>query len=221
MLDELPKLEKVRGRQPAPEKPPYFDQSLLLIGGRNPLGEPMFKVGWGWDLTTYRNGNALALKYPGPFLNRWILEKWLPPEFFGGQTQWNQRRYGRAANGKTTDLLGEYPRKGMYGMVMPLTSADGGFIPLGGAVLAFIDAMVTEFNTRTLNIYSDAQLYARLQEQMAAEEAKMQAEAEELSEEHGDYVRAHEGEINASETSVQFFRPAQSLWTPEGEHTIH
>ena len=221
MIDELPKLEKVRGRNPAPQKPDFFDQSLLLIGGKNPLGEPNLKVGWGWDLTTYRNGNAAALKYPGPFLNRWILEKWLEPEFFGTPRRWNERRYGKTTDGQNVDLLGEFPRRGMYGMIMPLTSSDGSFIPLGSDVLLFIDWMAAEFKSRTMNVYSDAKLYARLQEQMAEREANLQAEADKESEEHGDYVRAHEGEINASENSAQFFRPGRSLWTPEGEYTIH
>lgn len=220
MLPELPQLERVRGKQPAPAKPPYFDQSLLLIGGKTPTGEAMLKVGWGWDLTIYRNGDASALKYPGPFLNRWILEKWLPPEFFGAPRDWNERRYTRSAEGKTVDLLGEYPRKGMYGMVMPLTDSQGGFIPLGSEVLTFIDAMMTEFSSRTWNVYSDTKLYARLQEQMAEEEFRLLAEAEVEAEAHGDYVRAHEGDINASENRVQFFRPAASLWTPNGEHQI-
>lgn len=221
MIDELPQLERVRGRNPAPAKPPFFDQSLLLIGGKNPLGEPNLKVGWGWDLTTWRNGNAEALKYPGPFLNRWILEKWLAPEFFGSAKQWNERRYGRSADGQRVDLLGEFPRRGLYGMVMPLTKADGSFIPLDGSVLTFIDWMAAEFRTRTLNVYADAKLYARLQEQMAEQEAALLTQAEQESEAHGDYVRAHEGEINASENAVQFFRPGHSLWTPDGEHTIH
>lgn len=215
-MEELPKLEKVRGRQPAPEKPPYFDQSLLLIGGTNPLGEPNLKVGWGWDLTTYRNGNNSALKYPGPFLNRWILEKWLPPEFFGSVKQWETRRYSRSADGKSVDLLGEFPRRGAYGMVMPLTTGAGEFIPLGGEVLTFIDWMAADFKSRTLNVYSDAKLYARLQEQMAEEEARLLTDADREAEEHGDYVRSHEFEIN---TNPAFSMP--TIWTPNGEHTIY
>lgn len=220
-MDGLPQLEKVRGRQPAPAKPPFFDQSLLIIGGKAPNGEALYKVGWGWDLHTFRHGNAEALKYPGPFLNRWILEKWMPPSFFGSKKQWEERRWSRSAEGKSVDLLGEFPSKGMYGMKMPLIKPDGGFIPLGSAVLEFIDLMHQSDYSEGWNVYSDAKLYARLQEQMAEEEARLQAEADEEAEEHGDYVRAHEGEINASENSVQFFRPSASLWTPDGEHTIH
>lgn len=215
-MEELPKLEKVRGRNEAPAKPPYFDASLLLIGGKNPLGKPMLRVDWGWDIRMFRNGNAEALAYPGPFLNRWILQKWLPPEFFGSPKQWEERRWKKTGDGGKVDLLGEFPRKGRYGMVMPLTTAQGDYIPLGNEVLTFIDWMQAEFQSRTLNVYSDAKLYARLQEQMAEQEAEMEAQAQKASEEHGDYVRAHEHEIN---TNKEFSLP--TLWTPDGERTIH
>lgn len=220
-MDGLPQLERVRGRSEAPSKPIYFDQSLLMIGGKTPTGEPLYKVGWGWDLRTFRNGNPEALKYPGPFLNRWIWEKWMPPTFFGSKKQWEERRWSRSADGKSIDLLGDFPSKGMYGMKMPLITPQGGFIPLGSSVLEFIDMVHQGDLSQGWNVYSDAKLYAKLQEQMADEEARMQAEADKEAEEHGDYVRAHEGEINASQNSVQFFRPAQSLWTPNGEHTIN
>jgi hypothetical protein len=221
MIDELPQLEKVRGRSEAPAKPPFFDQSLLLIGGKTPLGEPLYKVSWGWDLFCFRNGNPSALRYPGPFLNRWIWEKWMPPSFFGSKKQWEEHRWARTTDGKWLDSLGEFPRQGMYGMKMPLVTKDGGFIPLGSSVLEFIDMIHQHDLSQGYNVYSDAKLYARLQEQMAEEEARMLAEAEKEAEDHGDYVRAHEGEINASESAVQFFRPAASLWTPGGEVEIY
>lgn len=215
MTDQLPQLEKVRGRSEAPSKPIYFDQSLLLIGGKTPTGEPLYKVGWGWDLRTFRNGNPEALKYPGPFLNRWIWEKWLSPGFFGSPKQWEERRWLRSTDGQSVDLLGEFPRKGMYGMKMPLITPDGGFIPLSSSVLEFIDMIHQSDYSQGWNVYSDAKLYARLQEQMAEEEARMLAEADKEAEEHGDYVRAHEFEIN---TNPAFSMP--TLWTPQGEVKI-
>lgn len=215
-MEELPKLEKVRGYCEAPAKPDFFDQSLLLIGGRNPLGQPNLKVGWGWDLRVYRNGQADSLKYPGPFLNRWILEKWLPPDFFGSRKHWELNRYSKSVDGTKMDLLGPYPRQGQYGMVMPLTTALGDFIPLSSEVLLFIDAMQSEFNSRTLNVYSDAKLYARLQEQMADQEAEVRVQQEKEAQDWEDYVRPREFELNQE---PKFSLP--SLWTPGGEHSIN
>jgi len=219
MIDELPKLEKVRGRSEAPAKPPYFDQSLLMIGGKAPTGDPLYKVGWGWDLRCFRNGNDQALKYPGPFLNRWIWEKWMPPTFFGTEKQWEERRWTRSADGKWVDLLGAFPSRGLYGMKMPLTTPDGEFIPLGSSVLEFIDMVHQGDYSQGWNVYSSAKLYARLQEKMADEESQLMASIDDEVEEFTDYVRTREDEINNN--PVQFFRPGQSLWTPEGERQIH
>jgi hypothetical protein len=215
-MDELPKLGKVRGRTEAPHKPDYFDTSLLLIGGKNPLGEPNLKVSWGWDLRMFRGGNPEALKYPGPFLDRWILEKWLPPEFFGSERHWEECRYQKRLGQQGRDLLGEYPRKGAYGMVMPLTTQTGEFIPLDNQVLEFIDWMQAEFKARTLNVYSDAKRYAKLQEQMAREEMEMETQAQEQSQEREEYVRSHEFELNQER---KYSLP--TLWTPDGEYSSY
>ncbi len=169
MSEELPQLRKVRGRTEAPARPDFFDTSLRLIGGNNPLGEPNLRVDWGWDCRTFRNDNPEALAYPGPYLDRWILQKWIEPSFFGSKRHWNEHRYQRRGDGNRIDLLGEFPSRGRYGMVMPLTDPQGGFIPLSSDVLLFIDQMWSQFQARTLNVYSDAKLYARLQEQMELE----------------------------------------------------
>lgn len=145
----------------------------------------------------------------------------MPPAFFGSDRMWEERRYMRTGEGKTIDLLGPFPSRGMYGMKMPLTTKEGAFLPLDNGTLEFINMVHQNDFSVGQNVYSDAKLYARLQEQMAEEEARMMAEADKEAEEHGDYVHAHEEEINASENAAQFFRPAQSLWTPNGEHTIH
>lgn len=215
MSDELPKLEPVRGREPAPAKPDGFDQALLLIGGRSPRGEPSLKVSWGWDLKRFRNGDPEALKYPGPFLNRWILEKWLPAEFFGSNKQWEANRYAYV-NGKRVDLLGDYPREGEYGMVMPLVSPDGGFLPLGDAVLQFISMVQKDIETRTHSAYSDAKHFARLQTQMAAEEAREDEERDKKAQAYADYFRPREFELNKERA---YSLP--TIWTPDGEHTVH
>lgn len=216
MNQDLPNLNKVRGRVEAPAKPTFFDSSLLLIGGKNPLGEPNLKVSWGWDLRMFRNGDDRALKYPGPFLDRWILEKWLPPDFFGSEKHWEQFRYNKSGDGKNIDLLGPFPRQGQYGMVMPLITKDGDFIPLGSEVLVFIDRLRADFESRTLNVYSDAKLYARLQESMAVEEAEMQQEQARIEQDYADYVTKNEFDLNQDKA---YSMP--TIWTPDGEHPIH
>lgn len=218
MSKDLPKLEKVRTRNPAPAKPDYFDRELTKIGGTNPHGEPMLKVGWGWDLKTIRFGKE-ALKYPGPLLNRWILEKWLSPKFYGSEKHWEQHRWTTTGTGNKIDLLGPYPRQGQYGMVLPLVTGLGEYISLddGNAVLEFVRRVQDTFDTsRLLNAYSDAKRYARIQKQMALEEEKQQAEQDKLAAEQYEYFRTHEHELNQER-----IYSVPSIWTPEGERTIH
>ena len=204
--------------QPAPAKPDFFDQNLRNIGGINPYGEPNLKVTWGWDLRAFRNGDPQALKYPGPFLNRFILEKWLPVSFFDTPESWEVSRYVATADGKKIDLLGEFPARGQYGMVMPLTTSDGGFIPCTSAVLSFIDGMRQEFETRTLNVYSNANLYAQLQQQMETEQARLDEEASAEADELGDYYQTRDEYINRNPV---YSLPGKSLWTPDGEVTLN
>lgn len=216
MEQQLPNLEKVRGRNPAPAKPDFFDAELTNIGGTNPYGESMLKVGWGWDLKIKRFGKD-ALKYPGPLLNRWILEKWLSPKFYGSQKHWEQHRWTTTGTGVKVDLLGEYPHRGAYGMVIPLTDPMGGYLPLGGEVLNFIRICQQDFDrSRLVNAYSDAKRYAQIQKQMALEEEREQQEQDKIADDSYEYFKAHEHELNQERS---YSMP--SLWTPDGERTIH
>jgi hypothetical protein len=193
-----------------------------LIGGRNPFNEPNLKVSWGWDLRTFRNGNPEALKYPGPGLERWILEKWTPPSFFGSPKDWEKHRYFRSPSGKKIDALGEYPHRGMYTLAQILCAAGlhgtkpGDYIPLSSDVLLYIESLQAEFNSRTLSCYSSAKLYRKLQDEMAREEEQEWIEAEREADELGAYIATHQDEINRNPV---FSFP--TLWTPSGEHTIH
>jgi hypothetical protein len=208
---------------PPPAKPEGFDQALTLIGGRNPYGEPNLRVSWGWDLRTFRNGNPNALKYPGPGLERWILEKWTPPSFFGSPKQWEQHRYFYA-NGQRIDALGDFPSRGMYTLSQILCAAGlhgtkpGDFIPLSSDVLNYIEMLQQEFNSRTLNVYSSAKDYRRLQDEMAREEELSNQETEREADALGDYISTHQEEINRNPV---FSFPNKSIWTPTGEHLIH
>ncbi len=218
MDEDLPKLKKVRGRTEAPTKPDFFDDALIRIGGKNPFGETMLRVDWGWDCRTFRKGDPEALAYPGPFLDRWILQRWYAPEFFGSKRHWEEFRYMKVTGGAPVDLLGEFPSRGRYGMVMPLTTADGDFIPLGSAVLQFIDRMQSEFHARPLNVYSDAKLYARLQKQMDEEQRQLDAEDNQEAAEAADYLGR---QLDLNRNPIFLLPTGNSIWTPEGEHQIH
>lgn len=186
--------------------------------GKNLYGDPLLKVGWSFDLRMFRNGNPEAIKYPGWAC--WILEKYVPPEFFEPKWDWENRRY-RRVNGKKIDALGEFPNgrtPANYIMATPLANPDGTPIELGSDVLLWIDMHRDSLLHRVPSAYETLAAYSELQDNMAREEEKMWEQADEEAEILGDYVSTHEDEINKN--PVQFFRPGRTIWTPEGEHKI-
>lgn len=204
---------------PAPSKPDFFDRSLELMVGKNLYGDPLLKVGWSFDLRIFRNGNPEAIKYPGWAC--WVLEKYVPPEFFEPKWDWENRRY-RRVDGKKIDALGEFPNgrtAANYIMATPLASMDGTPIELGSDVLLWIDMNRDSLLHRVPSAYETLAAYSNLQDAMAKEEEKMWAQADEEAEILGDYVSTHEDEINNN--PVQFFRPGRTIWTPNGEHSIN
>ena len=223
MEEIVPNIQKPKGYCEPPAKPTFFDTNLRSIGGDNPLGEPFLRVVWGWDARVFRNGNPDALAYPGPFLERWILEKWLKPEFFGSPEEWEKHRYFRSADFKQIDCLGPFPRQGRYGMVMPLIAAgiqgttEGDYIPCGEAVLTMVEMMLPSIQFNTPNAYQSAENYRQLQEQMADEEAKRWEEAELQADIFGDEIKRKADFINRNPA---FSLPPKTLWTPEGEHIV-
>jgi hypothetical protein len=228
MTDELEKLKPPTGYAPAPLKSAGFDDRLLMVGGTNPLGEPFLKVSWGWDLRTFRNGNPDALRYPGPFLSRWILEQWMPPEIFGKPEDWEKARYLKTGDGKTIDSLGPYPRQGMYGMVMPIIAGGvhgtkaGDYMPCDDALMECIEINMPMLRGNIPNAYKSPESYAALQEQMAAEEQSRFDEVDEWAHGYYDEIRSREEQINRNPdfSFSKHLVASRNLWTPDGEIPI-
>src|ERR1041385_8485140 len=93
------------------ETPAWVQERLTRAGGLNRLGEPNFRVVWGWNRlspiggkwdVSDENGNwrgevfelreeprYLAFDEKGDLtFDRWFLEKWFPPETYGSPSQW-------------------------------------------------------------------------------------------------------------------------------------
>lgn len=224
MFAEFDKARFSRSYVSAPEKPPGFDVTVGRTGGYAHSHVPRCRVRWGMDLRTFRNNNPKAIKYPRPYPvgpDRWIIEAWRPPEFFGNETEWNAVRYADTEYG-LVDRIGPFPRQGMYVFVIPLCKPDGTFLPCDEGVLDFIALKRWEFENQTWNVYKTAQSYAELQEEMAKEEEAAMAAADAESDEFYDYVMSREERINRN--PVFKFPDAvkrPTLWTPDGEVTLH
>jgi hypothetical protein len=190
-----------RGYQPAPAKMPFFDAELARIMGRNPYGEPKGRVVWGCDERTHRAGNASAIKYPGPHsravgIDRWILEVWRAPEFFGSPEDWERLRYMTDEAGARVDLLGEYPSRGMYVMVMPVCTKAGDYLEAGAELLKWVEFNHVGQMLRPVNSHSTLSAYAALQRQMLDERAAADAAADEESEDWADHINTRGFQIN-------------------------
>lgn len=222
MLGDFDRSKFSRTYVSAPDKPDGFDKAVIRICGYAHSHVPRCRVRWGMDLTTFRNGNPKAVKYPPPYgkgPDRWILEPWRPPEFFGTELQWNDARYAVTDRG-LIDRIGPFPRNGMYIFGMMLCAPDGSFLPCDQGVLDFIEMKMAEFQRQTWNVYKTAQSYAQLQEEMANEEAMEMAAADAEADEMGEYYERNKDYIerNPAFTFGKFGKA--SLWTPEGERPL-
>jgi len=86
---------------------------LTAAGGKNRFDEPNFRISWGME---------------APYNNRWILERWLPPEVFGTPENWNAR--------ETKVLV--FPYRGSYEHCFTFENPDGSFMQITGAAARHI-----------------------------------------------------------------------------------
>ena len=97
--------------------PPAYADFLVRIGGRNPFGEPNFRLIWGetatkkiWGQKTNGYcGQHVQLAYG---VSGWILEEWKPPECMGvTPEQWYEQSWQPDAQ---LHILGDFPFRGYY-----------------------------------------------------------------------------------------------------------
>ena len=117
------------------ETPQWLADKLTELGGKNPHGQPNFRVMWGSSRLAWQGGvfherdaegnllrvqvtHKLTPKYPDA-LNRWICEMWVPPEVFGTPESWEQETV-EWREGQRIETLGPFPRQGEYEIVFVL-----------------------------------------------------------------------------------------------------
>lgn len=112
--------------------PPEFQARLTRMFGKNPFGEPIFKIVWGSSVF-HRMGNTWMDKDGTTRIG--FRDKYLCP---GGIPAWNILRWKSAREFGTPDLwydrtwdpvshlyaLGEYPWRGRYEVLQPLYSKE-------------------------------------------------------------------------------------------------
>ncbi|MDL5055892.1 hypothetical protein [Geitlerinema calcuttense] len=177
------------------QAPKWFEHQLADLGGRNPFGYPRVRVVWAPD-RRFESG-VMQGRYmypdstnPSKSLQCWMLETWMPPDLF--REGWNEA------------ILGEFPHKGMYGLVCPIAEfyQDGRV-----AVFELTEATLDSIKKKYMADQEWAKLSAedrfQIEEDNMAEELALREEkASKQADDVFDHVVAHEHEINQEITRV-------------------
>lgn len=87
----------------------FLNNALLTAGGSNLYGHPNYRLVWSESRLEIRYGQRVK-KY-GSGRDRWILEKWCPPEMYGSEDLWGFETKDRESGEL---ILGPFPRQGEY-----------------------------------------------------------------------------------------------------------
>jgi hypothetical protein len=134
------------------DTPADIQERAKRAGGSNPYGGANFHIVWGGSRLTWiggrwtdrdANGNivreAVEMRRVPKYLplNRWHIERWMPPESYGSPQQWREQTT-EVEDGIRIAALGPYPSRGEYEHCFTLQSASGEFIPLSPAACDWI-----------------------------------------------------------------------------------
>jgi hypothetical protein len=134
------------------EAPASIQTRVRQAGGNNRYGEPNFRVVWGRSRLTWIGGRwtdrdahgnvireAIELRQVPKYLplDRWHIERWTPPEFYGSPELWYEQTV-EVENGVRVPALGPYPARGEYEHCFTLEGSDGEFIALTPAACDWI-----------------------------------------------------------------------------------
>ena len=128
-----------------------------IVGGLNLLGEPNFRIVWGWARLTLIGGEWTDLDADGNYrqtvgqyrwepknlpFDRWHLERWFAPETFGSPAEWHD--YTKETfNGIEFAALGPYPSRGEYEACYCFENPDGTYQELQSHV---VETVIKAFN---------------------------------------------------------------------------
>jgi len=168
-----PRIVVVRETHDTPEN---VAVRLACAGSINRFGEPNYRAIWGWNRLAWIGGKFADRDASGellrevielrrepkyPAVNRWHIERWIPPEAYGSPRQWYSQTIERE-NGISIPALGPYPSRGEYEHCFTLEGSHGEFVQLTPAAAEHI-ARAIECARRSPRALSRARLYEREQ----------------------------------------------------------
>lgn len=154
------------GTRSIKEVPKDFAARVTRAGGTNRFGGPNYRVVWGWSRMGWIGTDADHVWREPKYLDgdKWILEKWMPPEHYGRPQDWT----------RTFGALGPFPAYGEYEMVTDfdpieltskvaeyliqviLASRRGSSRDRGEAIKGRLDASENEWSRETDDMLDDA-----------------------------------------------------------------
>ena len=157
------------------ETPEAVARRLELAGGRNPFGEPNYRAVWGWNRLAWIGGKfedrdetgallrervELRQEPKYPAVNRWHIERWMPPDTYGSPRAWYAQTVERE-NGISIPALGPYPHRGDYEHCFTLETPSGEFVQLTPTVAEHIARAIEYSRKSRQQTISRAKLYER------------------------------------------------------------
>ncbi len=157
------------------DTPEAVARALELAGGINRFREPNYRAVWGWNRLAWIGGKfaerdpatgsllrevvELRKEPKYPAVNRWHIEKWLPPETYGSPRAWWTQTI-EVEGGRSVPALGPYPARGEYEHCFTLEGPRGEFVQLTPTVAEHI-ARAIEWSRRHPRSAGKRALYDR------------------------------------------------------------
>ena len=135
-----------RERHEAPES---VALRLKSAGGINRYGEANYRAVWGWNRLSWIGGKfedrdergdlvreVVELRQEPKYfqVNRWHVERWVPPEAYGSPRAWYAQTVERDG-GVSVPALGPYPERGEYEHCFTLEGPGGEFMQLTSTIV--------------------------------------------------------------------------------------
>ena len=164
-------IQVMRERHEAPES---VAQRLAVAGGLNRYGEANYRVVWGWNRLGWIGGKfedrdergdlvreVVELRREPKYaaVNRWHVERWVPPEAYGSPREWYAQTV-ESAGGRSVPALGPYPERGEYEHCFTVQGANGEFVQLTATIAERV-AQVIEWSRCRPRAKQRTELYER------------------------------------------------------------
>lgn len=141
----------------------HWVDKLLTKFGTNPAGKNIYRVVWSEDRLAIEYGKEIR-KY-GDGKERWILEKWMPPEMYD-KAAWEAAV--EVVDGEFVSVLGPFPNQGEYEHCYTFEGLEGQFCPVTDTLVELICACIERGRMKT----AQEHIRAHREKQEAAEKEK-------------------------------------------------